>query len=167
MVRNLLRSSRKFAPSYFDDVFVHSPDMDGQTDVGVHRIHFRNVFLLMREHKLYDSLKKCIFDARETPISGCIVGKHGVQPDPDKIKAITDWPVPTNVKGPWKFLGLAADSHKCSRNYTDGGCHSLRSKTSPLSISQDDFTPSLIPSRADLISIRLRHTTLARPLLRN
>ena len=31
-VTNLLRSVREFAPSYFDDVFVHSRDMDGQTD---------------------------------------------------------------------------------------------------------------------------------------
>ena len=111
MVRNLLRSSRKFAPSYFDDVFVHSRAMDGQTDVEVHRLHVRKVLTLMREHKLYDSLKKCIFDARETPISGCIVGKHGVRPDPEKIKAITNRPVPTDVKGLRKFLGLAAYLH--------------------------------------------------------
>ena len=31
-VTNLLRSVREFSPSYFDDVFVHSRAMDGQTD---------------------------------------------------------------------------------------------------------------------------------------
>ena len=40
-VMNLLRSVREFAPSYFDDVFVHCRVMDGQTDVEVHRLHVR------------------------------------------------------------------------------------------------------------------------------
>ena len=35
-VTNLLRSVREFVPSYFDDVFVHSRAMDGQTDSEVH-----------------------------------------------------------------------------------------------------------------------------------
>ena len=42
-VTNLLRPVRDFAPSYFDDVFVHSRAMDGKTDVEVHRTHVRQV----------------------------------------------------------------------------------------------------------------------------
>ena len=118
-VKNLLRSVREFAPSYFDDEFVHSRVMDGQTDVEVHRLHVRKILTLMREHKLYANLKKCIFTASEMPLLGCIVGKHGVQPDPEKIKAITDWAVPTDVKGLRKFLGLAAYLHQYSRNYAE------------------------------------------------
>ena len=45
------------------------------------------------------------------------MGKHGLRPDPEKIKAITDWPVPVDVKGLRNFLGLAAYLHKYSRNY--------------------------------------------------
>ena len=52
----------------------------------------------MREHKLYANLKKCIFAASKIPLLGCIVGKHGVRPDPEKIKAITEWPMPTDIK---------------------------------------------------------------------
>ena len=58
--------------------------MDGQTDLEVHRLHVRKVLTLMREHKLYANLKKCIFAASEIPHLGCIVGKHGVRPDPEK-----------------------------------------------------------------------------------
>ena len=47
------------------------------------------------------------------------MGKHGVRPDPEKIKAITNWPVPVDVKGLRKFLGLAAYLHKYSRNYAE------------------------------------------------
>ena len=65
--------------------------MGGKADVEAHRTHVRQVLTLMRKHKLYANLKKCIFAAREIPILGCIVGKHGVRPDPEKIKAITDF----------------------------------------------------------------------------
>ena len=47
------------------------------------------------------------------------MGKHGVPPDPEKIKAITDWPVPTDIKGLRKFLGLADYLHKYSHNYAE------------------------------------------------
>ena len=57
-VTNLLRPVQDFAPSYFDDVFVHSRAMRGKTDVEVHRTHVRQVVKLMRKHKLYVNLKK-------------------------------------------------------------------------------------------------------------
>ena len=57
------------------------------------------------------------------PLLGCIVGKHGVRPDPEKIKAITDWPVSVDVKGLRLFLWLAAYLHKYSRNYAEMNVH--------------------------------------------
>ena len=81
---------RDFAPSYFDDVFVHSRAMDGKMDVEIHRAHVRQVLQLMRKHKLYANFKKCIFAASQIPLLGCIVGKHGVRADPEKIMAIID-----------------------------------------------------------------------------
>ena len=125
-VANLLIPVRDFAPSYFDDVFVHSQAMGGKTDVEVHRTHFRKVFTLMRKHKLYSNLKNWIVAASKIPLLGCIVGKHGVRPDPEKIKAITDWPVPVDVKRLRKFLGLAAYLHKYSRNYAEMSFHLSR-----------------------------------------
>ena len=54
------------------------------------------------------------------------MGKHGVRPDPEKIKAITYWPVPVDVKGLRTFLGLVAYLHKYSRNYADMTVHLSR-----------------------------------------
>uniref|UniRef100_A0AAV1UUJ5 Reverse transcriptase domain-containing protein n=1 Tax=Peronospora matthiolae TaxID=2874970 RepID=A0AAV1UUJ5_9STRA len=125
-VTNLLRSVRDFALSYFDDGFVHSRAMDGKTDVEVYRIHVWKVLTLMREHNLFANLKKCIFAANEMPLLGCIEGKNGVRPDPEKIKAISDWPVPFDGKGLQKYLGLAAYLHKCSRNYVEMTVHLSR-----------------------------------------
>ena len=58
----------------------------------------------MLKHRLYANLKKCIFATSETSLLGCIVSKHGVRPDPEKIKAITDWPVLVDVKRPKRSL---------------------------------------------------------------
>ena len=115
----LLRPVRHFAPSYSDDVFVHSRAMGGKKDVEVHRTHVHQVFTLMRKNQLYANLKTCIFPASEIPLLGCIVGKHGLRPDPEKVKAITDWPVPVDVKELRNLLGLAAYLHKYSRNYAE------------------------------------------------
>ena len=73
----------------------------------------------MREHNLCANLKKCIFAASEIPLLGFIVGKHGVRPYPEEIKAITNWLVPTDVKGIRKFLGLAVYLRKYSHNYAE------------------------------------------------
>ncbi|KAG3202066.1 hypothetical protein PC129_g23346 [Phytophthora cactorum] len=114
---HLLRSVRNFAPSYFDDVFVHSRAVNGKTDVEVHKEHLRKLLGLMRKHKLYANLKKCIFGASEISILGCIVGKNGVRPDPEKVRVISEWPTLSNVKELRQFLGLAAYFCKYVENY--------------------------------------------------
>ncbi|KAF1313843.1 reverse transcriptase, partial [Globisporangium splendens] len=88
-----------------------------RSDIDVHLDHLRQVFQVMRENKLYANLKKCIFFAPEIPVLGCFVGKHGVRVDPEKVKAIDDWPVPQNVKQLRQWLGLANYLHKYTRNY--------------------------------------------------
>ncbi|KAF1318860.1 Pol protein, partial [Globisporangium splendens] len=80
---------------------------------GVHDCTFQ----IMRENKLYANLKKCIFFAPEIPVLGCFVGKSGVRVDPEKVKAVDDWPVPQNVKQLRQWLGLANYLHKYTRNY--------------------------------------------------
>jgi len=116
-VSHILRPVRDFAPSYFDDIFIHSKAMDGMTELEVHRMHFRRVMEIMKENKLYSNLKKCIFAAFEIPVLGCFVGRDGVRPDPEKITTIKAWPVPNSVKELRQFLGLATYLHKYSQNY--------------------------------------------------
>ena len=90
---------RDFAPSYFEDLFIHIRDFGKKDGRGSHRAHTRHILTLMLAHKLYAKPKKFIFAAIEEHLLRCIVGKHGVLPDPEKIKAITDWHVLVDVKG--------------------------------------------------------------------
>ena len=39
-------------------------------------------------------------------LAGFIVSDEGVKPDPDRISALSDFPVPTDQTGVWSFLGL-------------------------------------------------------------
>ncbi|KAG2810623.1 hypothetical protein PC111_g15578 [Phytophthora cactorum] len=71
----------------------------------------------MRKHKLYANLKKCIFGASEIPILGCLVGKNGVRPDPEKVRVINEWPTLSNVKELRQFLGLATYLCRYVENY--------------------------------------------------
>ncbi|KAF1316914.1 reverse transcriptase, partial [Globisporangium splendens] len=116
-VTQLLRPVRDFAPSYFDDVFIHSRASDAASDVEVHKGHLRHLLDLMRKHKLYANIQKRMFGVDEIPVLGCFIGKSGVRPDPEKIKAINDWTAPTSQKDLRKFLGLATYLHKYSQNY--------------------------------------------------
>ncbi|KAG2775171.1 hypothetical protein PC116_g9173 [Phytophthora cactorum] len=72
----------------------------------------------MRMHKLYANLKKCIFGASEIPILGCLVGKNGVRPDPEKVRVMSEWPKLSNTKELRQFLGLATYLCKYVENYT-------------------------------------------------
>ncbi|KAG6610909.1 reverse transcriptase [Phytophthora cinnamomi] len=116
-VTHLLRSVRVFAPSYFDDLFIHSRAVDGKTDVEMHRVHLRKLLELMRKHKLYANLKKCIFGESEIPVLGCLVGKNGVRPDPEKVRVINEWSTPSSVKELRQFLGLATYLCKYVEDY--------------------------------------------------
>ncbi|KRZ82186.1 Retrovirus-related Pol polyprotein from transposon 17.6 [Trichinella sp. T8] len=50
---------------------------------------------------------KChLFQAREKYL-GHVVSRDGVQPDPEKIKAVEQWPIPKCSKELQQFLGLA------------------------------------------------------------
>ncbi|KAE9256145.1 hypothetical protein PF002_g2011 [Phytophthora fragariae] len=92
MVSHVLRPLRDFAPSYFDDIFVHSRAEGDLSAVEVHARHLRQVFQVMRENKLYANLKKCVFCAPEIPVLGCYVSKNG-------------------------WLGLANYLHKYTKDY--------------------------------------------------
>ncbi|GMF24146.1 unnamed protein product [Phytophthora lilii] len=126
MVSHVLRPLRNFAPSYFDDILVHSRAEDGHSAVEVHLHHLRQVFQKMRDNKLYANLKKCVFCAPEIPVLGCYVSKDGVRADPEKVSSICSWPTPKNQTELRQWLGLANYLHKYTKNYA-GLIHPLSS----------------------------------------
>lgn len=50
---------------------------------------------------------KCKLFHRQVKFLGHVVDQRGVMPDPEKVSAVVDWPVPTTAKELKAFLGLA------------------------------------------------------------
>ncbi|CAI5710852.1 unnamed protein product [Peronospora destructor] len=117
MVSHVLRPLREFAPSFFDDIFVHSRAEGDLSAVEVHLRHLKQVFQVMRENELYENLKKCVFCAPEIVVLGCYVSKSGVRADPKKISSICSWPTPKNSIELRQWRGLANYLHKYTKDY--------------------------------------------------
>jgi hypothetical protein len=91
----------KFLILYVDDLLVKSQSMQEHIE------HLRQVLQRMREQKLYAKPSKCEFGKSELKFLGHIVSRQGVKPDPGKVKALQDWPVPQTVHELRSFMGLA------------------------------------------------------------
>eukprot|EP00043_Microstomoeca_roanoka_P019474 m.219569 g.219569 ORF g.219569 m.219569 type:complete len:1192 (-) comp17002_c0_seq5:791-4366(-) len=86
---------------YLDDVLVYSSTW---TD---HRHDLRSVCQKLQQQKLYCKPSKCMFGLTTVKFVGHIVTQNQVHMDPDKIKAVADWPVPKTPKDLRGFLGFA------------------------------------------------------------
>lgn len=51
---------------------------------------------------------KCQLLKKQVSFLGHVVSEHGIATDPSKIKAVEEWPVPTNVHDVRSFLGLCS-----------------------------------------------------------
>jgi hypothetical protein len=55
--------------------------------------------LLRRRCNLKLNSKNCRFFQKRVTYLGHVVSEDGVSTDPEKTKAVSEWPVPKNVKG--------------------------------------------------------------------
>ena len=86
---------------FIDDILVYSRSEEE------HIRHLRFVLQTLREHQLYAKFSKYEFWLDQVVFLGHIVSKDGIQVDPKKIEAITEWPRSTTVSEVRSFLGLA------------------------------------------------------------
>ncbi|GFX32655.1 transposon Tf2-9 polyprotein [Trichonephila clavipes] len=114
MMDNLLRHFKwTMCLCYLDDIIVFSETFED------HLIRLRLVLKCLQEAGLKLNSKKCLFPAQEVKILGHLVSSNGVRPDPDKIKAVRNFPTPKNIHDIRSFLGL------CSyfRRFIKGFCY--------------------------------------------
>ena len=79
---------------YIDDIMIFIK-MDNLKE---HDKIMLEVLCRLEENDLYLKPEKCTFRTTEVDFLGMIVGKDGIKMDQEKVKAILDWPVPSNVK---------------------------------------------------------------------
>ncbi|KAL5779345.1 hypothetical protein ACOSQ2_010082 [Xanthoceras sorbifolium] len=102
---------QKFVLIFFDDILIYSPNWT------MHLEHVKTVFEILRHHKFLIKFSKCAFGQQEIEYLGHIVTSHGVKVDQEKIKAMLNWPTPTNVSDLRGFLGLTGYYRKFVCNY--------------------------------------------------
>jgi transposase InsO family protein len=103
MMDNLLRHLKwKMCLCYLDDIIVFS------TDFEEHLSRLTAVFQCIQSAGLRLNPKKCLFAAPEIKVLGHLVNEDGVRPDPEKVRAITHFPLPQNIKDIKSFLGLCS-----------------------------------------------------------
>ena len=88
--------------------FVHLDDVIifGET-LQEHNGRLREVFDKLRQFNLKIERDKCEFLKTELNYLGHVVTSEGVRPDPAKVKAINEFPIPKNITDVKSFLGLA------------------------------------------------------------
>ena len=62
----------------------------------------------LREHQLFAKFSKCDFFKAKILYLGHVVTKEVISVDPEKIKAIEDWPVPKYVTDVRLFMGITS-----------------------------------------------------------
>lgn len=87
------------------------------TSLEEHKQHLTQVFDILQENKLYARLERCSFGQTEVQYLGHIINQEGVATDPSKIKAIQDWPAPTNITELRSFLGLSGYYRRFIQGY--------------------------------------------------
>ncbi|XP_019430642.1 PREDICTED: uncharacterized protein LOC109337980 [Lupinus angustifolius] len=111
-MNNLLRPYLiKFVLVFFDDILIYSCSLQD------HLKHLHIVLELLSSNQFYGKSSKCIFGVDSVSYSGHIIANSGVQPDPEKIQAVVNWPQPRSLTALRGFLGLTGFYRKFVRNY--------------------------------------------------
>ena len=89
-----------FCCAYVVDIIIWSPSVEQ------HGRDVRTVLQRQQEEGLSINVEKCEFDVKGPRYLGHILSASGIRPDPRKVQALLDWPVPKTTKEVHQFHGL-------------------------------------------------------------
>ena len=140
-----------FAFVYLDDILIASSSDDEHFD------HLRQVFDLLSANDLVINKSKCVFGVTKLDYLGHKVTIKGIQPLPDRIKSIQNFPIPQNRPALQRFLGLINYYHRFLPN--------IAHKLAPLHLASSGRGKSIEWSQScqeafDCAKSALAHATL-------
>ncbi|KAJ9536800.1 hypothetical protein OSB04_un000024 [Centaurea solstitialis] len=101
-----------FVVVYLEDILIYSRSEEE------HLEHLRKVFDLLQHQQLKLNQKKCEFGKAKLVYLGFVVGGGSLHVDPEKVKAITEWPRPKSVTEVRSFMGACQYLRKFIRHFS-------------------------------------------------
>ena len=86
---------------HLDDIIIFN------RDIADHRRRLRNLLEKLQGGNLRVNIQKCTYAQSSVKYLGHVVTSDGLKPDPNKVRAIREYPCPTAAKEIEGFLGLA------------------------------------------------------------
>lgn len=102
----------KFVVVFLDDILVNS------NSIKEHEQHLEQVLACLRKNRLFANPEKCEFFKTKICYLGHVISGDGISVDPSKVRAIIDWPTPSNVSEVQSFMGLAGYYRKFVLNFS-------------------------------------------------
>ncbi len=153
LVNDVLRDMvDQFIYVYLDDILIFSSSLQE------HVQHVRRVLQRLLENGLFVKAEKCAFHAQSVPFLGFIVSPEGVRMDPDRVKAVVNWPTPDSRKALLRFLGFANFYRRFIRNFSQ-----LAAPLTALTSTKMTFRWS---NAAEAAFTKLRGPFVSAPILR-
>lgn len=97
---------------YLDDIVIYANSLKD------HSHKFNKLAERLRVANLKLQPDKCEFLRREVAYLGHIISEDGVKPDPNKLRAVKEFPRPKNAKNIKQFLGLAGYYRRFIQNFS-------------------------------------------------
>lgn len=97
---------------YLDDIIVFGRTLEE------HEERLLRVLDRLEECELKVSIDKCQFCQSQVKYVGHIVSSVGVAPDPEKVSAVTQWKMPTDLKSLRSFLGFCGFYRRFIKGYS-------------------------------------------------
>lgn len=114
LMDNCLRGiQNEICAVYMDDIIVFSSSL--QEHIG----RLRTIFDRLRQANLKVQLDKTEFLRKEVAFLGHLITPDGLKPNPKKVEAIKNFPLPKNTKELKGFLGLLSYYRKFIKNLAD------------------------------------------------